>query len=88
MSLLLPNFTKNVPIIDVKMQIGDKKLSSRLIEKKEARDIYKKGIENKHKSLLLEKNDHTYLIKVGNIEPHEKIIGPWETWFDIEKDYV
>ncbi|MCM1989437.1 hypothetical protein [Oceanirhabdus seepicola] len=24
----------------------------------------------------------------GCIEPHEKLIGPWEKWFSMEKDYI
>lgn len=24
----------------------------------------------------------------GCIQPHEKLIGPWENWFDMNKDYI
>jgi Uncharacterized protein containing a von Willebrand factor type A (vWA) domain len=60
-------------ITDVKMIIGDVKLTSTLKPKAEARQNYKIGIENKYKSLLLEKSDKNYFVKIGNIEPYEKI---------------
>jgi len=33
-------------------------------------------------------NKNTFPYRRGCIEPHEKLLGPWEKWFDLEKDYV
>ena len=37
------------------------------------------------KKEILDKFNKPY--RRGCIEPHEKLIGRWENWFDINKDY-
>lgn len=76
----------DVTITDVVLKLNDKTLQSKLIEKKEARQQYSKAIEEKHKTMLLEKNDSNYLIKVGNIEPFEKVSIKYTYFQDIKYD--
>jgi hypothetical protein len=45
--------------------------------KKIVGDLYEKG--------LMVKDTAPY--RRGCIQPHENIIGPWEKWYDLEKDY-
>jgi hypothetical protein len=53
----------------------------------EERDMRMNRILTGLKERGLYKKD-SFPYRRGCIEPHEKIIGPWENWFDIEKNYV
>lgn len=53
----------------------------------EERDMRMKRILSGLKERGLYKKD-SFPYRRGCIEPHEKLIGPWEKWFDINKDYI
>lgn len=53
----------------------------------EERDRRMKRILSGLKERGLYKKD-SFPYRRGCIEPHEKLIGPWEKWFDINKDYI
>lgn len=51
------------------------------------RDMRMKRILSGLKERGLYKKD-SFPYRRGCIEPHEKLIGPWEKWFDMNKDYI
>lgn len=62
-------------ITDVTLKIGNKILKSMLLPKNDASDKYEKAKNEKHKALLLTKNnDGIYSMNIGNIEPNETIV--------------
>jgi hypothetical protein len=65
--------THTAIITNLKMTLGERTLTANIIKKDIARQEYKKGIETKHRAVLFEKTTLGYLIKVGNIEPNERV---------------
>jgi Vault protein inter-alpha-trypsin. len=60
-------------ITDVKIIVDDMTLTTILKSKEDTKQNYISGINNRHKSLSLEKHDDNYYIKIENIKPYEKI---------------
>jgi hypothetical protein len=57
------------------MMVGGRKLESMIKEKKEARVVYEKGIEEQKTSCLLEKaRNGVYSMSVGNILSNEEVL--------------
>ncbi|MBM7868752.1 hypothetical protein JOC70_000221 [Clostridium pascui] len=53
----------------------------------EERDMRMNRILKGLKERGLYKKD-SFPYRRGCIEPHEKLFGPWENWFDMSKDYI
>lgn len=75
------NLSADSTVIGMKMKIGDRSFVSHISEKKEAREIYEKGVKEKKTSCLLEKaSNGVYSVNVGQIMPEELV--------KIEIDYI
>jgi len=60
-------------VTSVQMKTGDTILSSTLFNNEIAEYRYKKGLENKHKCILLRQNNNKYTMNIGNVSSGEKI---------------
>jgi len=61
--------------MDLSVEIGGKRLSGVVTEKKEAEDLYEKAISEGDAPIMLEKNsDGLYTVNLGNLKPKEEAV--------------
>jgi Ca-activated chloride channel family protein len=61
--------------MDLSVEIGGKRLSGVVTEKKEAEDLYEKAIGEGDAPIMLEKNsDGLYTVNLGNLKPKEEAV--------------
>lgn len=68
-------------ITNITININDRVLQSRLIERQQAKREYKQAVEEKHKALILEKVNLGYRVQIGNVESSDRILVKY-TYFD------